>query len=65
MIDEGVTGYLFEAGSAEDLAAAVEKVIAMSPEERAAMGAAGRAKVEKEFDREIVIGKYMEEVEKL
>ena len=64
VIDEGVTGYLFEAGNAEDLAAAVEKVIAMSPEERAAMGAAGRAKVEKEFDREIVIGKYMEEVDR-
>ena len=51
--------------SAKALAAAMEKVIALSPAERAAMGARGRAKVEKEFDREIVIRKYMNEVEKL
>ena len=65
VIDEGVTGYLFETGSADDLTGVIEKVIAMSPEARAAMGAAGRAKMEREFNREIVITKYMNEVEKL
>jgi len=35
----------------------------MSPEERAEMGRKGREKMEKEFDREIVIAKYVEEAE--
>ena len=35
----------------------------IGPAERAAMGRAGRAKMEREFDREIVIDKYIREVE--
>ena len=62
VIDEGKTGYLFESGRAEDLIEKVEKFLALSFEEKKAMGFAGRAKVEKEFDREIVIKAYQDEV---
>lgn len=61
-IEDGQTGYLFETGDADSLVAAVEKVIALSAEERQAMGCAGRAKIEKEFDRQIVVGKYLDEL---
>lgn len=62
VIDEGKTGYLFDTGSAEDLTAKVEKFLALSFEEKRAMGLAGRAKIKKEFNREIVIKAYQDEV---
>ena len=62
-IDDGVTGYIYTPGSTEELILRVESFLALSPDERAAMGRAGRAKMEKEFDREIVIDKYIREVE--
>lgn len=64
VIEDGKTGYLFNTGDGDDLAHQVEKFISLSTEEKAAMGKAGREKVEREFDRQIVINKYLEEVEK-
>ena len=49
--------------STGELISCVEKFLSLSPAERAAMGRAGRAKMEREFDREIVIDKYIREVE--
>lgn len=63
VIEDGKTGYLFNTGDGEDLARQIEKFILLSAEEKAAMGAAGRKKVEKEFDRKIVIGQYLKEIE--
>ena len=62
-IDDGVTGFIYTPGSTEELISCVESFLALSPDERAAMGRAGRVKMEKEFDREIVIDKYIREVE--
>lgn len=64
VIDEGKTGYLFEAGDTESLVTAIEKVMNLDTAERTAMGLSGRRKVEREFNREIVIKKYIAEVEK-
>ena len=64
VIDDGVTGYLFETGDAKDLAEKFEKFINLSDADKSAMGRAGRSKIEKEFDRQIVIEKYCEEVKK-
>lgn len=63
VIDDGKTGYLFEPGNTEKLIEAIEKVMHLTSEQKAKMGLAGRAKVEEEFNREIVIQKYVEEVE--
>ena len=63
VIDEGVTGYLFTPGDTQDLVRALRKALALTPEQRAAMGRAGREKMEKQFNRNIVIEKYMREVE--
>lgn len=62
VIDDGVTGYLFETGNAEDLTDKVKKFIDLSFDDKAIMGLAGRAKVEREFDRQIVIDKYLDEI---
>ena len=65
VIEDGKTGYLFEAGNVVGLVKAIEKVMELTTEERIAMGLAGRTKVEHNFNREIVVQKYMDEVEKL
>lgn len=64
VIEDGVTGYLFETGSAESLSQKMQQFLKLSAKEKAAMGKSGREKIEKEFDREIVIKKYCDEVEK-
>ena len=62
VIEDGKTGYLFNTGDGEDLARQIEKFILLSPEQKAAMGKAGREKIEREFDRQIVVNAYMDEV---
>lgn len=63
VVEEGVTGFMFTPGDSASLIEKLERFIAMSPGEREAMGRRGREKMEKEFDREIVIAKYIEEAE--
>ena len=63
-VEDGVTGYLFEPGSSADLIDKAERFLALTQEQREQMGRAGREKVEREFDREIVIRAYLDEVEK-
>ena len=62
MVDDGVNGYLCKPRDALDLAAKMEKMIALSPEARAQMGGFGRQKVERGFDEKIVIKKYFEAI---
>ncbi len=62
VIEDGKTGYLFEAGNAEDLIAKVERFILLPFAEKEAMGLAGRRKIEAEYDRKIVIEKYLQEL---
>ena len=65
IIDDGVTGYLFETGSLEDLIDKVKLFLNLSFEDRVKMGLAGRDKVEREFDRQIVIKKYLDEIHRI
>lgn len=62
VIDDGRTGYLFETGNAEDLIDKVKKFLDLNFEDKCKMGIAGRTKVESEFDRKIVIDKYLDEL---
>ena len=56
----GVTGYLIKEKSSEDLIEKMEKFLDLSVEERQEMGLKGRKKMEAEFDRQIVVDKYLE-----
>ena len=60
-VDDGVTGFVFEQKDTCALNECVRKFMRMGNDERKAMGIAGREKMEREFDREIVIGEYMKE----
>lgn len=64
VIDDGKNGYLFDVGNVDSLVEAIESVMKLNYTKKTEMGLAGRAKVEKEFNREIVVQKYMDEVEK-
>lgn len=63
VIDDGITGFLFEPGDVDGLIKAIEKSFDMTLQQKSEMGLAARRKVEKEFDRQIVIDKYLKEVE--
>lgn len=65
VIEDGINGYVCKQKNSEDLIKQIEKFLALSWEERKNMGEAGRAKVEKEFDRQIVIDKYLQEIEQV
>lgn len=56
--DEGITGFGFDVKNADSLKCAVDKFLALSDEEKCEMGKKGREKMEKQFDRQIVIDHY-------
>jgi glycosyltransferase involved in cell wall biosynthesis len=62
VVDDGVNGFLCRPKDASDLAKKMARLMAMSHAEREAMGLRGREKVEREFDEQIVIKKYLEAI---
>lgn len=60
VVDDEVNGFLCRPRDAADLAEKMERMIALSPDDRAQMGRHGRDKVEREFDEQIVIQKYLQ-----
>ena len=65
IIEDGRNGFLVKQQDADDLTAKVEKFIALPYAERKAMGYAAREKVEREFDRQIVIDAYLNAVSEI
>jgi glycosyltransferase involved in cell wall biosynthesis len=61
-VDDGVNGFLCNICDADDLVEKMIRMMVLSPSDRIAMGAAGRAKMEQEFDEQIVINRYLEVV---
>lgn len=62
VVDAGVNGFICKQRDSEDLILQIERFLALTHDERKSMGLEGRKKVEAEFDREIVIKKYLEEL---
>ena len=62
IIEEGYNGYLFEVKSVEFLEEKLVKFIELDDETKNIMGKNSRKKVEKEFDRNIVINEYMKAI---
>lgn len=58
VVDDGATGLLCTVRDAGSLAAAMARMAAMPAADRAAMGRAGRAKMEREYDQAIVVDAY-------
>lgn len=63
--DEGISGYGFQAQDANALYATVERFIHTPWKQQEQMGLRGRKKMEREFDRQIVVNAYLEEIEKI
>lgn len=65
VVDHGVNGYLVEEKNQEELNSAIEKFISLSYEDKKIMGLSGRTKIEKEFDRNIVINEYTRKIKEI
>ena len=61
MVDDGVNGFLVRAKDADDLTEKILAFLSLPWDVRKDMGLAGRIKIEKEFDRRIVIDRYLTE----
>ena len=64
VVDDGVNGYVVKEQDSKDLIEKIERFMRLSWSEKRQMGLAGREKVEREFDRRIVVEKYMTEIGK-
>ncbi len=63
--DEGISGFGFEPRSVDSLVSAMKKFINLPYDKKREMGLAGRKKMECEFDRNIVVSAYMEEINRI
>ena len=61
-VEDGKTGYIVKQKDSKDLIKKIETFLSLSWEQRKEMGIRGREKVEKEFDRGIIVRKYLEEI---
>lgn len=63
IVDDGINGFVVKQRDSQDLIRKIEMFLKLTPKQREQMGLNGRIKVEKEFDRKIVIDKYLKEIE--
>lgn len=63
--DEGITGLGCEAGDQDSLLKAMERFFSIPNAKKAEMGLRGHMKIAKEFNRDIIIQAYLEEVHNL
>ncbi len=65
IVDDGITGYIFEPRNADSLYDAMDRFVNTPAEQRALMGASARNKMEREFDRAKVMDAYIQEINQL
>ena len=63
VVEYGVNGFLCELKNAQDLALKMKEMLLLSENQRRLMGENGRLKMEKEFDENIVIQKYLQAID--
>ena len=62
VVEDGKTGFIVPVQDEQAFLRVVEKFLALPWEKRKKMGLKARAKVEKEFDRQLVVAKYIEQL---
>ena len=65
VVENEINGYVVKQQDSRDLIEKIEKFLALTNEERKNMGLAGRAKIEREFDRKLVISAYLNEMQEV
>lgn len=63
-VEDGVTGFLFDERDTKGLISQIDKFLSMPVEARTEMGRKARSKMEREFDRQIVVDAYLDEINK-
>ena len=63
VVEHGVNGFVCEVKNAQDLALKMKEMLLLSEDQRRSMGKKGRLKMEKEFDENIVIQKYLQAID--
>ena len=63
VVEHDVNGFLCEAKNPQDLALKMKEMLLLSEGQRNLMGQSGRWKMEKEFDEQIVIQKYLQAID--
>ena len=61
-VEDGVTGYLCRKMDAESLKESMEKFIGLNEDQRWEMGVRGRAKIENEFEKHMVVSQTLETI---
>jgi glycosyltransferase involved in cell wall biosynthesis len=62
VVSDGTNGLLCKPFDAQDLADKMEAILLLRPEQRAEMARVGRDKMERAFDEQLVIEKYLQEI---
>ena len=65
VIDDGVNGFVFEPRCVDDLVDKLERFLSMDRNKWVNMGMKSREKVEREFDRNLVVNAYLEAIEEI
>lgn len=65
VVDDNSNGYIVEQQNTQQLICKIEKFINLTNEAKKEMGIKGREKVERNFDRKIVVNAYMNEIAKI
>lgn len=64
-VDDGITGFIVKPKDTIDVADKIRKFILLSNDEKKAMGEAGRRKMERQFDRRIVVDAYIDQINEI
>lgn len=64
-VDDGRTGFLVEVKNAQSLIDAIERFIALPYSQKVKMGQEARKKMERDFDRQIVVKAYLSNIEQI
>jgi glycosyltransferase involved in cell wall biosynthesis len=65
IVENGVNGFLCKVKDGKDLAEKMKQMMKLTSAQREAMGKKGREKMIREFDKKIVIQKYLEAIEEV
>lgn len=63
VVEHGINGFLCEVKNAQDLTLKMREMLHFSKDQRKLMGQNGRLKMEKQFDEQIVIQKYLKAID--
>ncbi len=64
-VEHGKTGYLFKVKNIESLVNAINNFLKLDHKDKEIMGIMGRGKMEREFDRNIVIKAYLDQIQEV